>query len=239
MTKFPKISCPKLTEGIFIGPQSRKLINDEEFIATLKEDEKNAWLAFIDVVKHFLGNNKSPTYARIVENMISKFHKLEYIRNLKFHFMDSHLNYFSDNLSAESEEQGERFHQDIKIIEQRYNGLWNQHMMAENCWILMRDDKQDNVRPHTAHISQHVLYETSVLPWPPVSPDLSPIEHVWNLIGRRLYALPQLRSEDELWLMADRTAIPQDTILIESVPRRVDIAVVPQHIGSTAMSLNV
>ncbi|UYV62369.1 PLD6 [Cordylochernes scorpioides] len=56
---------------------------------------------------------------------------------------------------------------------------------------------------------------------PPVSPDLSPIEHVWDLIGRRLRALPQPRSEDELWLMVERewTAIPQD--IIESVPRHV------------------
>ncbi|UYV70966.1 hypothetical protein LAZ67_8001268 [Cordylochernes scorpioides] len=132
MTKFPKISCSKITEGIFIGPRIRKLINDEEFIATLKEDEKNAWLALIDIVKHFSGNNKSPSYVRIVENLISKFHKLECITNLKFNFMDSHLNFSPDNLGAESEEQGERFHQDIKIIEHRYNGLWNQRFDAKD-----------------------------------------------------------------------------------------------------------
>ncbi|UYV69329.1 hypothetical protein LAZ67_6003256 [Cordylochernes scorpioides] len=84
MTKFQKISCSKITEGIFIGPQIRKLINDEEFIATLKEDEKNAWLALIDLVKHFLGNNKSPNYARIVENLIYKFHKLECVYIMYF-----------------------------------------------------------------------------------------------------------------------------------------------------------
>ncbi|UYV66148.1 hypothetical protein LAZ67_4000491 [Cordylochernes scorpioides] len=54
----------------------------------------------------------------------------------------------------------------------------------------------DNTRPHTAGISQHVLHETSVLPWPPVSPYLSPIEHAWYLIGRRLHALPKPRLED-------------------------------------------
>ncbi|UYV82728.1 hypothetical protein LAZ67_22000681 [Cordylochernes scorpioides] len=110
----------------------------KEFIATLKEDEKNSWLALIDVVKHFLGNNKSPNYARIVEHLISKFHKLECITNLKFHFMDSHL-----NPTTRSEIQGERFHQDFKIIEQRYNGLWNQHMVADYCWNLMHDDKKN------------------------------------------------------------------------------------------------
>ncbi|UYV78522.1 hypothetical protein LAZ67_16001881 [Cordylochernes scorpioides] len=61
--------------------------------------------------------------------------------------------------------------------------------------------QQDNARPHTARISQHALQDVQMLPWPPYSPDLSPIEHVWDIIGRRLHALPQPRSEDELWQM--------------------------------------
>ncbi|UYV71888.1 hypothetical protein LAZ67_9000886 [Cordylochernes scorpioides] len=85
--------------------------------------------------------------------------------------------------------------------------------------------QQDNTRPHTARISQQALQDVQMLPWPPYSPDLSPIEHVWDIIGRRLHALPQPRSEDELWQMAEREwrAIPQDAIrtLIDSLPRRV------------------
>ncbi|UYV72732.1 hypothetical protein LAZ67_10000444 [Cordylochernes scorpioides] len=84
--------------------------------------------------------------------------------------------------------------------------------------------QQDNARPHTARISQQALQDVQMLPWPPYSPDLSPIEHVWDIIGRRLHALPQPRSEDELWQMVDREwrAIPQDAIrtLIDSLPRR-------------------
>ncbi|UYV61852.1 hypothetical protein LAZ67_1006856 [Cordylochernes scorpioides] len=85
--------------------------------------------------------------------------------------------------------------------------------------------QQDNARPHTARISQQALQDVQMLPWPPYSPDLSPIEHVWDIIGRRLHALPQPRSEDELWQMVERDwrAIPQDAIrtLIDSLPRRV------------------
>ncbi|UYV84561.1 hypothetical protein LAZ67_X002615 [Cordylochernes scorpioides] len=83
----------------------------------------------------------------------------------------------------------------------------------------------DNARPHTARISQQALQDVQMLPWPPYSPDLSPIEHVWDIIGRRLHALLQPRSEDELWQMVEREwrAIPQDAIrtLIDSLPRRV------------------
>ncbi|UYV70626.1 hypothetical protein LAZ67_8000062 [Cordylochernes scorpioides] len=61
--------------------------------------------------------------------------------------------------------------------------------------------QQDNARPHTARISQQVLQDVQMLQWPPYSPDLSPIEHVRDIIGRRLHALPQPRSEDELWQM--------------------------------------
>ena len=38
--------------------------------------------------------------------------------------MDSHVEYFPKNLEDYSEEQGERFHQDIKVVEQRYQGRW-------------------------------------------------------------------------------------------------------------------
>ncbi|UYV70226.1 hypothetical protein LAZ67_7002240 [Cordylochernes scorpioides] len=69
--------------------------------------------------------------------------------------------------------------------------------------------QQDNARPHTARISQQALQDVQMLPWPPYSPDLSPIEHI---IGRRLHALPQPRSEDELWQMF-RLLLEQNQLL--------------------------
>ena len=48
--------------------------------------------------------------------------------SLEVHFLHSRFDYFPENLGAFSEEQGERFHLDIKVIEKRYQGRWtHQH----------------------------------------------------------------------------------------------------------------
>ena len=65
--------------------------------------------------------------------------------SVKVHFLHSHLEYFPENLGALSEEQGERFHQDIKIMKKRYQGRWNVTMIADYCWCLMRDEQ--NFKP--------------------------------------------------------------------------------------------
>jgi transposase len=45
-----------------------------------------------------------------------------------------------------------------------------------------------NARPHRARIVQHFLQQEAVqtIPWPAMSPDMNPIEHVWDFIGRKL-----------------------------------------------------
>ena len=45
---------------------------------------------------------------------------------------------------------------------------------------------QDNVHPHTAAAMQRDLHGVQQLPWPARSPDLSPIEHIWEKMKREL-----------------------------------------------------
>jgi hypothetical protein len=75
----------------------------------------------------------------IVRIMFKNFHVSGCNMSLKVHFLFSHLNLFPKNLGVVSEEQRERFDQDIKQIERWYQGRWNVSMMAYFCWMLRRD----------------------------------------------------------------------------------------------------
>ena len=107
--------------------------------------EAAAWYSFVDVVKGFLGNTKVSNYQNLVEGMLKNFHSLGTRMSIKLHYLYSHLERFPENLGDLSEEQGERFHQDIRTMEERYQGRWDAHMLSDYCWSLMRDCAQE---PH-------------------------------------------------------------------------------------------
>lgn len=138
-SKFPALSDAKVKEGVFVGPDIRKLVKDENFENSLSDPEKDAWISLKDVMKNFLGNYKDPNYKDIVGRMLEKFEALGCKMSLKVHFLHAHLDYFPENLGDVSEEQGERFHQDMKEMERRYQGRWNVSMMADYCWMLHRE----------------------------------------------------------------------------------------------------
>ncbi|CAH1975755.1 unnamed protein product [Acanthoscelides obtectus] len=95
--------------------------------------------------------------------------------------------------------------------------------------------QQDNARPHVARVTidffQH--NDFTLLPWPPRSPGLSPIEHVWDMMGRRLLnlqRLPQTLEALREQLVVAWNEIPQEDIdhLIRRMPRRVGEGVAHQ-----------
>jgi hypothetical protein len=49
---------------------------DEDFLLTMSEVEREAWIAFKSDVTKFLGNNKDPDCVTIVVNILEKFRVL-------------------------------------------------------------------------------------------------------------------------------------------------------------------
>ena len=68
--------------------------------------------------------------------MLQAYQDLGCRTSLKIQFLHSHLDFFPDNLGDVSDEHGERFHQDISVIEKRYQVKPNERMMGDYCWYL-------------------------------------------------------------------------------------------------------
>ncbi|GFW73025.1 transposable element Tcb2 transposase [Trichonephila clavipes] len=93
----------------------------------------------------------------------------------------------------------------------------------EDDFILM----DDNCRPTRDNLMEDFLFEEGIvrMEWPACSPDMNPIKHVWDALGRRVAGRqpsPQTLQELEKALLEEWDRIPQLVInsLIDSMPQR-------------------
>lgn len=100
--------------------------------------------------------------------------------------------------------------------------LWPTYGM-DDCWY-----QDDNATCHVARrtLDWYVNNNVKRMEWPAQSPDLNPIEHLWDELDRRLRVCTSLpKSKPELWnfLLNIWKEIPLATManLVESMPRRV------------------
>ena len=108
-------------------------------------------------------------------------------------------------------------------------------------WNPWRIFQQDGARIHTAKKTIKFLQQYNICwieDWPPYSPDLNPIEHVWSLLKQRLY---ELFPDIENWQGPDESVIERmenalvyvwDTLdpqfirnCVESMPKRYEAVV--------------
>ena len=88
--------------------------------------------------------------------------------------------------------------------------------------------QQDGDPKHTANSTKRWLKNNKikVLDWPPQSPDLNSIEHLWNEVDRHLRHFPgQISGKEDLWNKIQQVWLEIDvetcTNLIHSMPERI------------------
>ena len=104
-------SYEKIKAGVFDGLQIQIVIRDDHFVAKMTTLETAACLSFVTVLQNSLG--KSKNYYELVNKMLSALRAFRCKPSIRLHFLSSHLDQFPENLR-------ERFHQDSKIMEKRY-----------------------------------------------------------------------------------------------------------------------
>lgn len=116
---------------------------------------------------------------------------------------------------------------------ERYVHLLREHLMASATKLNLQGSfifQQDNDPKHTSKVAKRFFEENNIqlLPWPPQSPDLNPIEHIWDHLDRNIPV--HLRNNKpkfkealfRVWNSTDQQTI---TKLIHSMPQRLQAVV--------------
>ena len=112
-----------------------------------------------------------------------------------------------------------------------------QASVTMNGWTRQYVLQMDNDPKHTskAATNYYKKHKLNLLPWPSQSPDLNPIEHLWDEVSRRLKGSSKLSQKQfEEKVMNVWSEIPLTCIrkLIDSMPRRLE-AVIKAKGGNT------
>jgi hypothetical protein len=70
----------------------------------------------------FLRNHKAENYHEVVSDLLTAYKAMGFNMSLKVLFLNSHLDFFPENLGAVGDEHEERLHQDIPNMVKRFQG---------------------------------------------------------------------------------------------------------------------
>lgn len=127
---------------MFVGPDIRKLMRSDEFCERLSEQHLIAWDLTKAVFEGFLGKKRVENYRVIIEDLMESFNTIGVKMSLKIHFLHRHLDVFERQIPTESDEQGERFNQTCRSMEERYKNKNLQSFIADLCWFLTPNNPQ-------------------------------------------------------------------------------------------------
>jgi hypothetical protein len=114
-------------------------MQDKQFDEDPNETEINAQSSFKRICNDLLGNHKSANYQDVVQDMLTSYKAMWCNMILKPQFLESYLDFFTENLGEVRDQHGESFHQDIMDMEKRYQSKWTLSMLADYCWTMKRD----------------------------------------------------------------------------------------------------
>jgi len=81
----------------------------KQFDEDLNGTERNACLSFERVCKDFLGNHKAENNQDVVQDLLTSYKTMGCNMSLKIHFLESHFDFFPENLGEVSDEQVKDF----------------------------------------------------------------------------------------------------------------------------------
>ena len=113
-------------------------MRDQGFTPTINEGEGSV-VILCGCYKEFSGKLKSTKLRESSKQHVSAFHHLGGKMSIKVYFLFSHLDKFPENVGSVSDEQGERFHQDLMTVEECYQDRLDRYMLADYCWSITRD----------------------------------------------------------------------------------------------------
>lgn len=109
------------------------------------------------VFQNFLGNHRAENYRDIVTEMLTSFEQMKVSMSLKIHLLHQHIDVFPENLGKVSDEHGERVHQQMRKIEERFRGKPVENMLAEFVWYTFQEAEDE----HLAEAERHFRTEES------------------------------------------------------------------------------
>jgi len=114
---------------------------------------------------------------------------------------------------------------------QMYLNILNDELMQTLGWYGLEKEnivfQQDNASCHTASIVKKWFKDEKInaMKWPSHSPDLNPIEHLWDHLKRKLHEAPPSHNLDQLWNQVQEVwnAIDSNVCLqlVRSMPKRL------------------
>ena len=131
-----RLSNAKLTAGIFVGPDIRKLEANEAFLNALSEDERKCFDQIMTVVRQVLTpcNVSIELKKAAVDSMIKSLVKCGCNYSPKMHCVHCHFDEIFNRQFSVSDEHGERIHQTMRLIEERFIGKCQKSMLCEYIW---------------------------------------------------------------------------------------------------------